>query len=104
MMILWNRNNLHAMGRCKWKSFKDVLEVDMLKMDEVGADTAKHRKNVIADKIADWARIFQVTLLEGDGKINIHVTHFALPYVATNFDLPAWRTRFGCMLFINLTL
>jgi hypothetical protein len=45
----------------------------MLNMDEVGADTTKHRKNVIADKVADWARIFQVTP-EGDGKMNMHVT------------------------------
>ena len=87
------------MGHCKWKSFKDVLEVDMLKMDEVGADTAKHCKNVIADKIADWARIFQVTLLEGDGKMNMHVTlciitNYHMSHVTSNFNLPAWRTRF----------
>jgi hypothetical protein len=64
---------LHAMGLVEWKSFKDVPAEDMLNMDEVGADTTKHRKNVIADKVADWARIFQVTP-EGDGKMNMHVT------------------------------
>ena len=61
------------MGLCNWKSFKDVSEEVMLNMDEVGADTTKHRKNMIADKVADWARIFQVTP-KGDGKMNMHVT------------------------------
>jgi hypothetical protein len=64
---------LHAMGLCEWESYKDVPDEDKLNMDEVGADTTKHRKKVIADKVADWARVFQVTP-EGDGKMNIHVT------------------------------
>jgi hypothetical protein len=64
---------LNVMGHCEWKSFADVPDGDKLNMDEVGADTTKHRKKVIADKIADWARVFQVTP-EGDGKMNMHVT------------------------------
>jgi hypothetical protein len=64
---------LYAMGLCKWESYKDVPDQDKFNMDKVGADTTKHRKKVIADKVADWARIFQVTP-EGDGKMNIHVT------------------------------
>jgi hypothetical protein len=36
-------------------------------MDEVSADTTKHRKKVITDKVANWARVFQVTP-EGDGE------------------------------------
>jgi hypothetical protein len=64
---------LNAMGHCEWESFKDVPDGDKLNMDEVGADTTKHRKKVIADKVADWARVFQVTP-EGDGKMNMHVT------------------------------
>jgi hypothetical protein len=64
---------LHSMGLCDWKSYKDVPDEDKFNMDEVGADTTKHRKKVIADRLDTRARVFQVTP-EGDGKMNIHVT------------------------------
>jgi hypothetical protein len=63
---------LHSMGLCEWESFKDDANKDKLNTDEVGADTAKHRKRVIANKVADWAWVFQVTP-EGNGKMNNYV-------------------------------
>jgi hypothetical protein len=65
--------NLNAMGHCDWESFKDVPAESMLNMDEVGADTTKHRRNVIADKKSYFARVFQETP-PGDGKMNMYVT------------------------------
>ena len=64
---------LHAMGLCEWKAYKDVADEDKLNMDEVGADMTKQHNKVIANKVADWARVFQVTP-EGDGKMSMHVT------------------------------
>jgi hypothetical protein len=48
---------LYAMGLCEWQNYKDVEPKDILNMEKDGADTITHHKKVlIADKIADWAR------------------------------------------------
>ena len=43
----------------------------LFNMDEVGNDTTKHRKKILADKKA--GRDFQITP-EGDGKMDAHIT------------------------------
>jgi hypothetical protein len=69
----WYVKTLHAMGLVEWETMSDVLADDMLNMDEVAADTTKHRRKLVADASAGTMRLFQITP-KGDGKMNMHLT------------------------------
>ena len=52
--------------------YRDIPSDCIYNMDEVGSDTTKHRRKVIADKRNPFQRIFMVTP-EGD-RMKGHVT------------------------------
>jgi hypothetical protein len=60
------------MGKIPWKLFLEVPRDAIYNMDKVGNDTTKNRFKGIAD-VETMACMFQLTL-EGDGKMNIHIT------------------------------
>jgi hypothetical protein len=67
---------LYAQGKIPWMDYRDIPSDCLYNMDEVGTDTTKHRRKVIADKRNPFQRIFTVTP-EGDrmkGHITVCVT------------------------------
>jgi hypothetical protein len=56
---------LHAEGKIPWKNYSEIPSNCIYNMDEVGTDTTKHRRKVIADKRNIFQRIFTITP-EGD--------------------------------------
>ena len=64
---------LHAQGKMPWKNYCDIpAHCIYNNMDEVGTDTTKHRRKVIADKRNIFQRIFTICP-EGD-RMNGHIT------------------------------
>jgi hypothetical protein len=63
---------LYAEGKIPWKNYCDVPAESIFNMDEVGTDTTKHRRKVIADKRNIFQRIFTITP-EGD-RMKGHIT------------------------------
>jgi hypothetical protein len=56
---------LHAEGKIPWKNYSEIPSNCVHNMDEVGTDTTKHRRKVIADKRNTFQRIFTIAP-EGD--------------------------------------
>jgi len=63
---------LYSEGKLPWKNYCDIPSRCIYNMDEVGTDTTKHRRKVIADKRDPFQRIFAVTP-EGDS-MKGHIT------------------------------
>jgi hypothetical protein len=63
---------LFAQGKIPWMDYRDIPSRLIYNMDEVGTDTTKHRRRVIADKRNIFSRIFTVTP-EGD-RMKGHIT------------------------------
>jgi hypothetical protein len=63
---------LYAQGNFPWKNYCDIPGNCIFNMDEVGTDTTKHRRKVIADKRNIFQRIFTITP-EGD-RMKGHIT------------------------------
>jgi hypothetical protein len=63
---------LYAEGKIPWKNYSDIPSNCIYNMDEVGTDTTKHRRKVIADKRNIFQRIFTITP-EGD-RMKGHIT------------------------------
>jgi hypothetical protein len=63
---------LYAQGKIPWMDYRDIPSDCLYNMDEVGTDTTKHRRKVIADKRNPFQRIFTVTP-EGD-RMKGHIT------------------------------
>jgi hypothetical protein len=63
---------LYADGKIPWKDYCDIPSSCIYNMDEVGTDTTKHRRKVIADKRNPFSRIFTITP-EGD-RMKGHIT------------------------------
>jgi hypothetical protein len=63
---------LYAEGKVPWKNYRDIPSNRIYNMDEVGTDTTKHRRKVIADKRNPFQRIFTITP-EGD-RMKGHIT------------------------------
>ena len=63
---------LHSEGKIPWKNYRDIPSHCIYNMDEVGTDTTKHRRKVIADKRNPFQRIFTITP-EGD-RMKGHIT------------------------------
>jgi hypothetical protein len=63
---------LYAQGKIPWMDYRDIPSESIYNMDEVGTDTTKHRRKVIADKRNIFQRIFTVTP-EGD-RMKGHIT------------------------------
>jgi hypothetical protein len=63
---------LFAEGKVPWKNYRDIPSHCIYNMDEVGTDTTKHRRKVIADKRNPFQRIFTITP-EGD-RMKGHIT------------------------------
>ena len=63
---------LYAEGKIPWRNYADIPSNYIYNMDEVGTDTTKHRRKVIADKRDPFQRIFAVTP-EGD-RMKGHIT------------------------------
>lgn len=64
--------HLHDNGYVPWKSVHEIPKDCIYNMDEVGADTTKHRGNVLASSLESM-RTYTITP-EGDGKMNMHIT------------------------------
>jgi hypothetical protein len=62
---------LYCQGKIPWMDYRDIPSERIYNMDEVGSDTTKHRRKVIADK-RNIIRLFTVTP-EGD-RMNGHIT------------------------------
>jgi hypothetical protein len=62
---------LYAEGKIPWKNYCDIPSRQIYNMDEVGTDTTKHRRKVLADK-RTLARLFTITP-EGD-RMKGHIT------------------------------
>lgn len=63
---------LYADGKIPWKDYRDIPSNRIYNMDEVGTDTTKHRRKIIADKRNPFSRIFTITP-EGD-RMRGHIT------------------------------
>jgi len=63
---------LYCQGKIPWMDYRDIPSHCIYNMDEVGSDTTKHRRKVIADKRNTSSRLFTVTP-EGD-RMNGHIT------------------------------
>jgi hypothetical protein len=63
---------LYSEGKIPWKNYCDIPSNCIYNMDEVGTDTTKHRRKVIADKRNVFQRIFTITP-EGD-RMKGHIT------------------------------
>jgi hypothetical protein len=63
---------LYSEGKIPWKNYAEIPWNRIYNMDEVGTDTTKHRRQVIADKRDPFQRIFAVTP-EGD-RMKGHIT------------------------------
>jgi hypothetical protein len=63
---------LYAEGKIPWRNYCDIPAHCIHNMDEVGTDTTKHRRKVIADKRNIFQRIFTITP-EGD-RMKGHIT------------------------------
>jgi hypothetical protein len=63
---------LYSEGHIPWKNYSEIPSHCIYNMDEVGTDTTKHRRKVIADKRDPFQRIFAVTP-EGD-RMKGHIT------------------------------
>jgi hypothetical protein len=63
---------LYAQGKIPWMDYRDIPSRLIYNMDEVGTDTTKHRRKIIADKRNIFSRIFTVTP-EGD-RMKGHIT------------------------------
>jgi hypothetical protein len=63
---------LYAQGKIPWMDYRDIPSECIYNMDEVGTDTTKHRRKIIADKRNSFQRIFTVTP-EGD-RMKGHIT------------------------------
>jgi hypothetical protein len=63
---------LYAEGKIPWQNYCDIPSQYIYNMDEVGTDTTKHRRKVIADKRNIFQRIFTITP-EGD-RMKGHIT------------------------------
>ena len=63
---------LYCQGKIPWMDYRDIPSHCIFNMDEVGSDTTKHRRKVIADKRNTYSRLFTVTP-EGD-RMNGHIT------------------------------
>jgi hypothetical protein len=63
---------LYAEGKIPWQNYCDIPSQHIYNMDEVGTDTTKHRRKVIADKRNIFQRIFTITP-EGD-RMKGHIT------------------------------
>jgi hypothetical protein len=63
---------LYAEGKIPWKNYCDIPSRCIYNMDEVGTDTTKHRRKVIADRRNIFQRIFTITP-EGD-RMKGHIT------------------------------
>jgi hypothetical protein len=81
---------LYAQGKIPWQNYCDIPAHLIFNMDEVGTDTTKHRRKVIADMRNVFQRIFTITP-EGD-RMKGHIT----ACVTTRAD--------GTSIFANIIL
>jgi hypothetical protein len=63
---------LYSEGKIPWENYRDIPSTCIYNMDEVGTDTTKHRRKVVADKRNIFQRIFTITP-EGD-RMKGHIT------------------------------
>jgi hypothetical protein len=90
---------LYAAGLIPWKNYCDIPSYLVYNMDEVGTDTTKHRRKVIADKRNIFQRIFTITP-EGD-RMKGHIT----ACVTTRADGKFFNfVLFYFILFYNILL
>jgi hypothetical protein len=83
---------LYAQGRIPWMDYRDIPSRLIFNMDEVGTDTTKHRRKIIADKRNLFSRIFTVTP-EGD-RMKGHITGC----ITTRADGKFFVVKFGSNL------
>ena len=88
--------HLNASGYVKWKTYSDIPKHCIYNMDEVGADTTKHRGKILGSSL-DSTRQYTITP-EGDGKMNMHLTCCLTSRADGEFLLDIFCGWLSCML------